>query len=68
MMEIIALLTTAKEMGIETGQIFSMIVIYFMLQRTVKKEFEKLIVAIKDLEKSHNQRLEIIETHVGLKK
>lgn len=67
-MEIIALLTAAKEMGFETGHILSMVIIYLMLQRTVKKEFDKLITAIKELEKSHNQRLEIIETHVGLKK
>lgn len=34
---------------------------------TVSKRMEELILAIRDLEKSHNDRLQKIEDHIGLK-
>lgn len=71
-MEIIALLATAKELGFEVGHIISLLVMYFLLKRDLlkvfDKQFEKLIDAIKGLEKVHNDRLEKIESHVGLNK
>lgn len=67
-MEIIAILTLAKEMGFEAGHILTMVTVYGLLLRTVKKEFDKLIKAIKDLEETHNKRIETIESHIGLKK
>lgn len=71
-MEIFAVLAAAKEMGFEAGQIISLIVMYFMLRKDLMKvfdkQFEKLIGAIKSLEKVHNERLERIEAHVGLNK
>lgn len=71
-MDIIATFSLAKEMGLEVGQIASMLGIYFLLRRDLLKvidtQFDKLIKAINALEKSHNERLNKIETHVGLKK
>lgn len=71
-MEIIATLTALKEMGIEVGQIGAYFAMYFMLKRDLlkatEKQFDKLIDAIKSLERAHNERLTTIETHIGLKK
>lgn len=71
-MEIVALFSMAKEMGLDIGHISSMLVVYFLLRRDLLKvidtQFDKLIKAINALEKSHNDRLNKIETHVGLKK
>lgn len=71
-MDVLALLTTAKEAGFEAGGIVSLLGMYFMLRRDLMKVFDKqfgkLIDAIKSLEKAHNDRLEKIETHIGIKK
>lgn len=71
-MEIISLLTAAKELGFEIGHILSLIMMYLMLRRDLMKVFDKqfgkLIDAIKTLEKAHNKRLTEIETHVGMNK
>lgn len=71
-MEVISILTAAKEMGFEVGHIVSLLVMYFLLKKDLlkvfDKQFEKLIEAIKSLEKVHNERLEKIEAHVGLNK
>ena len=81
-MEVVALLTAMKEMGFEAGHILSLLVMYFMLHsrlikvvdKKITELFEKLIEAIgdlktamKDLEKVHNERIQKIETHIGLK-
>jgi hypothetical protein len=70
-MEIVAILTAAKEMGFEAGHILSLFIMYFMLKSNLNKvftkQFDKLIEAIESLEKTHNQRLKRIEDHVGLK-
>jgi hypothetical protein len=41
-MELIALLTTAKEMGLEVGPMISMVIIYFMLKKFVTKQNKEL--------------------------
>lgn len=68
-MELIALLTTAKEAGFEFGTIISIGVIAFKLRADVKKEVgghvDKVVAAITD----HNTRLSNLETDVqGIKK
>lgn len=67
-MEVIPLLTAAKNMGFDLGQIISLAAMYFMLRKDLMKQLDKLIFAINSLEKAHNERLSKIEAHVGLKK
>ena len=67
-MEIIALLTTAKQVGMDVGSIVQMMIMFFMVKKMFDKQFDKLILAINSLEKAHNERLSRIEAHVGLKK
>lgn len=78
-MDLIALFKTATEMGFDAGQIVMFAVIYWRLRKDLKKglaedlkslvgsEFAKLIGAINQLERTHNERLKKIEDHVGLK-
>lgn len=70
-MELITLLTTAKEAGFETGSIVSLIIIYFMLRKFVSKQNEELktvlntqVDKIVSAINVHNHRLEILETDV----
>ncbi len=67
-MEIIALLTSAKELGIDIGHLGSLGFMYFMLRKDLMKVIDsqmkmidsqigKLIDAIKSLEATHNKRL-----------
>lgn len=68
-MEIISLLTTAKDAGFEFGTIISIGVIAWKLRTDVKKEVskqvDKIVAAITD----HNTRLSNLETDVqGIKK
>lgn len=70
-MELVALLTTAKDAGFETGSIISLIVIYFMLKRFVTKQNDELKIVINSqVDKLvsainvHNIRLESLETDV----
>lgn len=68
-MEIIAILTTAKDAGFELGTIMSIGVIAWKLRSDVKKEVgkqvDKIVLAISD----HNSRLSNLETDVqGIKK
>ena len=70
-MELVALLTTAKDAGFETGSIISLVVIYFMLKRFVTKQNDELKVVINtQVDKLvsainiHNLRLESLETDV----
>lgn len=64
-MEIIALLTSMKDMGLDVGQLGTMGLIYFMLRKdllkVIDKQFDKLIDAIQSLEKAHNARLQVLE-------
>ncbi len=69
MMEIISLLTTAKEAGFEFGTIISIGIIAWKLRSDVKKEVgkqvDKIVLAISD----HNSRLSNLEADVhGIKK
>lgn len=70
-MELITLLTTAKDAGFESGSIVSLIIIYTMLRRFVSKQNEELKVVLNiQVDKIvsainvHNHRLEILETDV----
>lgn len=67
-MEVVPLLTSAKQMGFDVGQLLSLAAMYFMLRKDLMKQLDKLIIAIQSLEKAHNERLSKIEAHVGLKK
>lgn len=64
-MELIALLTTAKEAGFEFGTIISIGVIAFKLRADVKKEVgghvDKVVAAITD----HNKRIDSLEESVS---
>lgn len=68
MADIIALLVTAKQIGMDIGAIIQMMVMFWMIKRMFDKQFDKLIGAINSLEKAHNERLSKIEAHVGIKK
>ena len=68
-MELISLLTTAREAGFEMGTILSIGIIAWKLRADVKKEVgkqvDKIVLAITD----HNTRLSNLETDVqGIKK
>lgn len=70
-MELITLLTTAKDAGFESGSIISLVIIYFMLKRFVSKQNDELKNVINNqvdkLVKAinvHNLRLESLETDV----
>ena len=74
-MEILALLSTAKELGFESGSILSLVIIYFMLKKFVTKQnnelkevlntqVDKMVNAIG----KHNERLDGLESDVKLLK
>ena len=69
--ELLGTLIEAKRLGFDFGQILSLIILYVLLRRDLSKvidqQFNKLIDALKSLEKAHNDRLNKIEAHVGLK-
>jgi hypothetical protein len=71
-MDFVSLLIEAKRLGLDITQIVQFIILYFLLKKDLTKlidaQFNKLIDAIKSLEKAHNERLNKIEMHVGLKK
>jgi len=60
-MELLAILTTAKEAGFETGTIMSIAVIAWMLKKNTAKQVDKIVTAITQ----HNTRLGNLETDVG---
>lgn len=66
--ELIALLTTAKQVGMDVGSMVQMVIMFFMVKKMFDKQFDKLILAINSLEKAHNERLSKIEYHIGIKK
>ena len=59
-------------MGLDLTQLLMFATVYFLLRKDLVKvmdrQFDKLIVAINSLEKTHNDRLNRIENHIGLKK
>lgn len=72
MTEIFGLLLEAKKLGLDITQLVLYITIYVLLRRDLSRlidaQFNKLIAALKSLENAHNERLNKIEVHVGLKK
>ena len=70
--ELISLLTTAKTAGLDLTQLLMFVTVYFLLRKDLVKimdrQFDKLIGAINSLERTHNERLNRIETHIGLRK
>lgn len=69
--EVFAILAEARALGFDLGQMASLLAIYFLLRKdltkVIDKQFNKLIDALKSLENAHNERLNRIEAHVGLK-
>jgi hypothetical protein len=63
-MDILALLTTAREAGFETGTIAAIALIAFKLRKDVKTEVGKHVDKVVDAIKDHNQRIGTLE--VGL--
>ena len=74
-MEVLALLTLAKEAGFEAGSIISLVTIYFMLKKFVVKQNEELKAVLNvQVDKvvkaigQHNERLDGLESDVKLLK
>jgi hypothetical protein len=71
-MDIVTIILEAKRMGLDLTQLLMFSTVYFLLRKDLVKvmdrQFDKLIVAINSLEKTHNDRLNRIENHIGLKK
>ena len=64
-MELISLLTTAREAGFEMGTILSIGVIAFKLRSDVKKEVGKQVDKVVDAIKDHNKRIDSLEESVS---
>jgi len=64
-MELISLLTTAREAGFELGTIMSIGVIAFKLRSDVKKEVGKQVDKVVDAIKDHNKRIDSLEESVS---
>ena len=73
MSELISLLATSKQAGLDIGSMVSIVMIYFMLKKFVSKQNEeiktlvssqvdKIVVAIG----KHNERLESLENDVKI--
>lgn len=60
-MEILAILTTAREAGFETGTIAAIATIAYMLKRNTNKQVDKVVEAITQ----HNNRLTGLESDVS---
>lgn len=64
-MELIAILTTAKEAGFDTGTIIALAAIAFKLRSDVKKEVSKQVDKVVDAIKDHNKRIDSLEESVS---
>lgn len=73
MSELIALLSTAKQAGLDVGSMASIVMIYFMLKKFVSQQngelkkalgeqVDKIVAAIG----KHNERLEMLEKDVSI--
>lgn len=71
-MELLSLLSSAKQAGLDIGSLASLVMIYFMLKRfvsaqndelkkVISAQVDKIVVAIGQ----HNDRLETLEKDVG---
>ena len=67
-MEIMALITQAKSLGLEPGQLFNLLLVSFIVSRAMKKKIDELIKTFKTDKEETNKRIERIEGHVGLPK
>lgn len=67
-MEILSLLTTAKEAGFEFGSMITLAVIYFRLSRKMDDKWEKLIHVVAEHNNKNEERFNKIETTIGLSK
>lgn len=71
-MDVLTVLMEAKRLGLDLTQLLMFGTVYFLLRRDLVKvmdrQFDKLIMAINLLEKAHNERLNKLEAHIGLKK
>lgn len=71
-MDVLTVLMEAKRLGLDLTQLFMFGTVYLLLRRDLVKvmdrQFDKLIMAINLLEKAHNERLNKLEAHIGLKK
>ena len=65
MMEILAILTTAKEAGFDTGTILALGAIAFKLRSDVKNEVSKQVDKVVDAIKDHNKRIDSLEESVS---
>ena len=64
-MDIISLLTTAKDAGFDTGTIIAISVIAFKLRSDVKNEVSKQVDKVVDAIKDHNKRIDSLEESVS---
>ena len=62
------MVTQAKTMGLEIGQLVNMLIVYAMVARKFDKKFDVLIKTIEVDKKINNERFEKIETHIGIQK
>lgn len=63
-MDILSLLTTAKEAGFDTGTIIAIAAIAYKLRKDVKTEVGKQVDKMVDAIQNHNKRIDTLE--VGL--
>lgn len=70
-MGVFSVLAEARALGFDVGHLLSLMAVYFLLRKDLLKvidsQFNKLIDAIKSLETAHNERLNKVEAHVGLR-
>ena len=64
-MDLISILTTAKDAGFEMGTIISIGVIAWKLRSDVKKEVSKQVDKVVDAIKDHNKRIDSLEESVS---
>lgn len=64
-MDIIRLLTTAKDAGFDTGTILALGAIAFKLRSDVKNEVSKQVDKVVDAIKDHNKRIDSLEESVS---
>lgn len=62
------MVTQAKAMGLEIGQLVNMLIVYGLVCRKFDKKFDVLIRTIEADKKSNNERFEKIESHIGIQK
>lgn len=64
-MDFIAILTTAKDAGFDTGTIVALALIAFKLRKDVQKEVSRQVDKVVDAIKDHNKRIDSLEDSVS---